>query len=106
MAMEKLPEVIPPSGGVPGQRLLTAAILKQRRRRRNREGIGKKGSAPRVFRTRGKYRRRGRLGGHQGVHAPPGHVPTLGRATRAPVPLVVALWPHFGSSGRFFCADF
>ena len=83
MAMEKIPEVDPPSGRVPGQGLLTAPILK-RRRRRNREGIGKKGSAPRVFGARGKYRRRGQPGGHQGVQAPPGRGPTLGRAQGAP----------------------
>src|SRR3954466_642356 len=58
MAMEKLPEVDPPSGRVSGQGFLTAPILK-RQWRRNREGIGKKGSAPRVFGARGKYRRRG-----------------------------------------------
>src|SRR4051812_1341995 len=49
MAMEKLPKVNPPSGRVPGQRLLAAPILK-RRQWRNGEGIGKKaqgeGEAP------------------------------------------------------------
>ena len=34
MEMEGLPEVIPPSGRVPGQRLLAAPILKWRRRYR------------------------------------------------------------------------
>ena len=48
MQMEGLPEVNPPSGRVPGQGLLTAPILKQRRRR-NREGLWKKGSASRVL---------------------------------------------------------
>ena len=33
MEMEGLPEVIPPSSRVPGKRLLTAPILKRRRRR-------------------------------------------------------------------------
>src|SRR4051812_9445389 len=56
MAMEKLLEVNPPSGRVPGQGLLAAPILK--RRRRNREGIMKKASSPRVFGERTKYRRR------------------------------------------------
>ena len=63
MVMEKLPEVDPPSGTVLRQDLLTAPILK-RQRRRNREGIGKKGSAMRVSKARGKYRPKG----PQGVH--------------------------------------
>ena len=41
MEMEGLPEVVPPSSRVPGQRLLAASILK-RRRRRYREEIRKK----------------------------------------------------------------
>ena len=41
MEMEGLLEVIPPSGRVPGQRLLAAPILK-RRQRRNSEEIGKR----------------------------------------------------------------
>src|SRR4051812_5347604 len=83
MAMEKLPEVDPPSGRVLGQGLLAAPILK-RRRRRNREGFWQKGSAPRVFGAGGKYRQ----GGHQGVQVPPGRDLGWGRATRAPAPLV------------------
>src|SRR4051812_36328863 len=58
MAMEKLPKVDPPFGRVPGQGLLVAPILKQRRRR-NREGISKKASSPRVFRAKEIYRQRG-----------------------------------------------
>ena len=65
MAMEKLPEMNPPSGKVPGQGLLAATIFK--RRRRNREGVGKKGSALRVFGARGKYRPKGSQGVDQGV---------------------------------------
>src|SRR3954468_20373406 len=41
MAMEKLPEVNPPSGRVSGQGLLAAPILK-RRWRWNKEGIAKR----------------------------------------------------------------
>src|SRR3954466_10400095 len=90
MAMEKLSEVDPPSGRVPGQGLLAAPILK-RRRRRNREEIAKKGSAPRVFGGRGKYGPRGGRGGvDQEARAPPRRAP-LGRATRAPGPLVAPL---------------
>ena len=56
MEMEAgLPEVIPPSGKVPGQGLLAALILKWWRQQ-NIEGITKKGSAPRVFGARTKYR--------------------------------------------------
>ena len=37
MAMEGLPEVVPPFGGVPGQLLLAAPILKRWRRRYKKE---------------------------------------------------------------------
>src|SRR3954464_10238949 len=97
MVMEKLPEVNPPSGRVSGQRLLAAPILK-RRRRRNKEGIRKKGSAPRVFGARGKYRRRGHPGDHQKSQAPPGRDLGWGRATRAPGALVGPLWPALDDS--------
>src|SRR3954462_3131603 len=82
MAMEKLPEVNPPSGRVPGQDLLAAPILK-RRRRQNREEIGNKGSVLEGFCTRAKYRRKGAARGALGIQ-PPRHSPTPGRATRAP----------------------
>ena len=71
MAMEGLPEVVPPSGRVPRQRLLAAPILKQRRRR-YREEIGKKTSIFRVSSMGVIYRRRGQPGGHQGSRRPPG----------------------------------
>src|SRR4051812_26891850 len=105
MAMEELPEVNPPSDRVPGKRLLAAPILK-RRRRWNREGIGKKGSSFEGFRTRGKYSGRGQPRGAPGVQAPPGRDPTLGRATRAPGALVGPLWPPLDDSGSFWRADF
>ena len=105
MAMEKLPEVNPPSGRVPGQGLLAAMILK-RRWRQNREEITKKGSAPRVFGARTKYRPKGGQGVDPGVQAAPRRGHPLGRATRAPGPLVVPLGSHFGDPGRFCCADF
>src|SRR3954465_7921324 len=82
MEMEGLPEVVPPSGGVSGQRLLVAPILK--RRRRYREEIGKKTSILGISSARGKYRRRGQPGGPPGSQAPPWHALGLGRATRAP----------------------
>src|SRR4051812_21849521 len=43
MVVEKLPEVVPPSGRVPGRGLLVLSIL-EARRRRNRGEIAKKGS--------------------------------------------------------------
>src|SRR4051812_13448219 len=58
MEMEGLPEVVPPSGRVPGQRLLAAPILK-RWRRWYREEIGKKTSILGVSSARAIYRRRG-----------------------------------------------
>src|SRR3954466_680719 len=85
MAMDGLPEGVSPSGRVPEHLLQEAPILK-RRRRRHREGFTKKGSVPKGFRSRGKYRRRGESGGPTGQ---PGG------------PLVVALLPPLGSSGRF-----
>ena len=48
MVVEKLPEVIPPSGRVPGRGLLMLPIL-EALRRRNRGEIMKKGSVFRVF---------------------------------------------------------
>src|ERR1043165_4934487 len=105
MAMEGLPEVVPPSGRVPGQLLLAAPILK-RRRRRYREDMGKETLILGVSSTRDKYRRRGHRGGPPGIQKGPWRASPPGRATRAPVPLLVALWSHFGFSGSFGSADF
>ena len=69
MDMEGLPEVNPPSGRVPRQRLLAAPILK--RRRRNSEGIGKKDLLPEGFWTGGKYRRKGAARGPPGSPGAP-----------------------------------
>src|SRR4051812_12110280 len=88
MAMEKLPEVDPPSDRVSGQGLLTAPIFK--RRRQNREGIGKKGSTPRVFGARAIYRR---WGAARGPPESPGALwarPRVG-------PIQEAAWPPGGS---------
>src|SRR3954470_19070322 len=60
MAMDGLPEGVPPSGRVPEQLLQAAPILKQRRYRGE---IGKKGFVLGVSSARGKYRRRGAPGG-------------------------------------------
>src|ERR1041385_7539877 len=105
MVERRLPEVGPPSGRVLGRGLLVLPIS-EARRRRNRGEIAKKGSVSRVSRH-GEYIGEGwQPGGPPGVQAPPWRGQPLGRATRAPGPLVVALWPHSGSSGRFLCADF
>ena len=58
MAMEGLPEVVPPSGRVPGQLLLAAPILK-RRWRRYKEENGNKRSILGVSFVGAKYRPRG-----------------------------------------------
>src|SRR3954468_19229647 len=106
MAMDGLSEGVSPSGRVPEQLLQAAPILK-RRRRRNREGFVKKGSASKGFRTRGKYMRRG--GGARGPTGQPG-----GPMARPWVgPRQAPSWlpgggplPYFGDSGRFRHADF
>src|ERR1041384_7647391 len=58
MAMDGLPEGVPPSGRVPGQFLHAAPILK-RRRRRDRGQLTEKRSILGVSTPRAKYRRRG-----------------------------------------------
>src|SRR4051812_39201696 len=80
MAMEKLPEMNPPSGRVPGQGLLAAPIFK-RRRWLNREQIVKKGFVLEGFVLRCKYRPKGARGWTRESNPPPhpGRGPTLGR---------------------------
>src|ERR1041384_5269606 len=58
MAMDGLPEGVPPSGRVPGQLFQAAPILK-RRRRRYREENEKERSILGVSSSGGKYPRRG-----------------------------------------------
>src|SRR4051812_12891880 len=76
MVVEKLPEVNPPSGRVPGQGLLAASILESRRRR-NREEITKKGSVLEGFGKRCKYKPKGGQGWPQGSRRPPGAPPMV-----------------------------
>src|SRR4051812_11284192 len=97
MVVEKLPEVNPPSGRVPGQGLLAAPILESQRRR-NRGEIAKKGSVLEGFGGRGKYRPKGGQGVVPGVQG--------GRATRAPAPLVAPLWSSFGTIEGSFALIF
>src|SRR3954470_14102693 len=58
MVVEKFPEVVPPSGRVPGRGLLVLSIL-EARRRRNKGEIDQKGYRLGVFASRGINRRRG-----------------------------------------------
>src|SRR3954462_13818684 len=105
MVEEKLPEVNPPSGRVPGRGLLALPIL-EARWRRNRGEIVKKGSVFRGFPSRSIYRRRGAASGATRGPEGPWCGPTPGRVGRAPWALVVSLWPHFGSFGSLRYADF
>src|ERR1043165_8545713 len=71
MGVDGLPEVIPPSGRVSGQRLLAALILKWRRQQ-YREEIGEKTCILGISTTGGIYRQRGAARGATGV---PGALP-------------------------------
>src|ERR1041385_5050037 len=66
MVVEKLPEVVPPSGRVPRRGLLVLSIF-EARRRRNRGKTSKKGNVPEGFSTRGINRRRGAARGGPGA---------------------------------------
>src|ERR1044072_7210462 len=82
MAMEGLPEVVPPFGRVPGQLLLAAPILKRRRRRYIEENVNKRSilgvsSAGAKYTPRGAPRGATRDPGGSRVRPPPG------RTTRA-----------------------
>src|ERR1044071_9883292 len=70
MVVEKLPEVIPPSGRVPGRGLLVLPVLESRRRW-NRGEIAKKGSVPKGFSSRGINRRKGAARGGPGAPGAP-----------------------------------
>src|ERR1041384_3908534 len=83
MEMEGLPKVIPPSGRVPGQRLLAAPILK-RQQRQYIEEIGKKTCILGISSTGVLYMRRGAAKGATRVPGAPRRGPALGRATTAP----------------------
>src|ERR1043165_1098109 len=65
MVVEKLQEVVPPSGRVPGIGLLVLPML-EARWLRNRGEIAKKGSVPEGFSSRGINRRKGAARGGPG----------------------------------------
>src|SRR4051812_16786443 len=105
MAMDGLPEGVPPSGRVPEQ-LLQAALILKRQRRRYRGYIGKKGFVLGVSSARGKYRRRGAPGGPTSQPGGPLARPRVG-------PRQGPFWspgggplPSLDFSGSFRSADF
>ena len=104
MAMEGLPEVVTPSDRVPGQLLLSAPILKWRRRR-YREEIGNKILILGVSSAGAKYRPKGAPRGAKGQQ---GGCPARprGRARDPPRALVGPLPSFLGDSGSFRDADF
>ena len=65
MAMDALPEGVPPSGRMPRQ-LLQAAPILERRKRRYKGDFARKRSISGVSTPRAKYRRRGHRGDPQG----------------------------------------
>src|ERR1041385_6976098 len=85
MVVEKLPEVIPPSGRVPERGLLVLPIL-EARRRWNRGEIMKKGPVPEGFSSRGINRRKGVARGGLGAPGAPWRVQGPGRALWPPGP--------------------
>src|ERR1041385_5526559 len=77
MVVEKLLEVVPPSGRVPGRGLLVLPIL-EARRWRNRGEIVKKCSVPEGFSSRGINRRKGAAKGGPGALGAPLPRPGVG----------------------------
>src|SRR3954465_9312716 len=105
MAMDGLPEGVPPSGRVPGQLLLAAPILK-RQQRRYREENGNSRSILGVSSAGTKYRPKGAA---RGATRQPGGQPVRPRGPSAihpPGPLVVALPSFLGVSRSFRDAGF
>src|SRR3954469_15219588 len=105
MAMDGLPEGVPPSGRVPGQLLQAAPILK-RWRRRYRGEFTKVRSILGVSTPRDKYRRRGHRGDPPGSQESSWRGLGWGRARDPPGLLVVAPLPSLDYSGSFRGADF
>ena len=97
MAMDGLPEGVPPSGRVPQQLLQAAPILK-RLRWRYRGEFPEKRSILGVSTPRAKYRRRGHRGDPPVSQEGPWRALGWGRASCLPGWLVVALLRSFGVS--------
>src|SRR4051812_25826696 len=83
MVVEKLPEINPPYGRVPGRGPL-AILISGSRRRRNRGEIRDVGSLFGVSVLRVKYMPKGAPGEVPSSQAAIGRGPTLGRAKRPP----------------------
>src|SRR3954467_11451893 len=105
MVVEKLPEVIPPSGRVPGRGILVFPIL-EARRRRNRGEIAKKCSVPEGFSLRGINRRKGAARGGPGAPGAPLAWPGAWPLPLAALVPLDPLWALLGSSRSFWYADF
>src|SRR3954470_9493722 len=97
MVVEKLPEVVPPSGRVPGRGLLVLPIL-EARRWRNRGEIAKNGSVPEGFSSRGINRRRGAARGGPGSPGAPLARPGFGPRPLAAWGPLAPLWALSGFS--------
>src|SRR3954462_4069414 len=100
MAMDGLPEGVPPSGRVPGQLLLASPILKRRRRRYREENGNSRsilGVPPRAL----NIGQRGPRGGPQGIQEGARRALGWGRAKEPSGILVVALPSFLGVSGGF-----
>ena len=104
MVVEKIPEVNPPSGRVPGQVRRVVPIL-ELPRRWNRGRYREKGSVPRVSGTRSKYRTKWEPEVGQGSRAATWHDLGWGRTPRAPGCLVAPLALLRGSRS-FWYTDF
>src|SRR3954462_813164 len=100
MAMDGLPEWVPPSSRVPGQLLQGAPFLK-RQRRRYREEFAKSRFVLGVSTPRAKYRRWGHREGPQGIQEAPLRGLGWGRARDPSGVHVVAPLPSFGVSRGF-----
>src|SRR4051812_47627359 len=105
MVVEKLSEVVPPSGRVPGRGLLVLPILEVRQPRNIGE-ITKKGSVPEGFSSRGINRRKGEARGGPGAPDAPWRGQGWGRSLWLPGAPLDPLWPLSISSRSFWYADF
>ena len=105
MAMDGLPEGVPPSDRVPGQLLLAAPILKPRRRRYREENRNSR-SILGVSSAGAKYRPKGYRGGSQGSQEGARRGLGWGRAKDPSGVRVVALPSFLGDSGGFREAGF
>src|SRR3954470_23416145 len=105
MAMDGLPEGVPPPGRVPGKLLQAGPILKRRRRGYIGEFVEKRYILG-VSTLSAKYRRRGCRGDPPGSQEASWRGLGWGRARDPPGVLLVAPLCCLGDSGSFRAADF